>query len=139
METNLEKEMEKMYIELQIITQQMKQLQKQILLLNNQLVELTLLYHSLKEFKDIKEGANILVAVGNGIFANAELKNNQELIVNVGANVAVKKDVDSTRQLILQQADEIKNVQQQMNAELKNLYEQANSIEWEINKLSKTA
>lgn len=132
-----EKELEEKYVELQIVTQQMKQIQKQIMLLNNQMVELTLLHQNMKEFKEIKEGTNILVAIGSGIYANAELKNNQGFLVNIGANVVVRKDVDSTREIIKQQTEEIKGVHEQMVAELRGLYEQANSLEEEINKLAK--
>lgn len=133
----IEKELERKYTELQNIGQQMKQMQRQIMLLNNQLMELTSLHQSLNDFKDIKEGTNIMITLGNGIYANAELKDSKDLLVNIGAGVVVKKDVASTGLLVHQQAEEIKQVHEQMMAELKGLYEQANSMEEEMNKLAK--
>lgn len=134
---DIEKEIEKKYTELQITTQQMKQLQKQIALLNNQLVELTLLQQSINEIRDVKIGTSILVTIGNGIYAKAELKENNEFLVNVGSNTVVKKDIDSTTKLIQQQLEEISGVYEQMMLELRVLYEHANSKEEEINKLAK--
>ena len=134
---DIEKEIEKKYTELQITTQQMKQLQKQIALLNNQLVELTLLQQSINEIRDVKIGTSILVTIGNGIYAKAELKENNEFLVNVGSNTVVKKDIDSTTKLIQQQLGEISGVYEQMMLELRVLYEHANSKEEEINKLAK--
>jgi len=55
------------------------------------------------------------------------------VIVNVGANVAVKKDIRSTKDLINKQAVEIKRFQEEMMVELQKLGLKAGSIEQEIN------
>ena len=133
----IEKELEAKYAELQMIGQQMKQLQKQIVMLNTQILELAQLQLNLTELKDIKPGTSIKITIGNGIYTNAELKNSQELLVNIGAGVVVKKDVDSAKKLIEEQEKEIKQVHEQMMAELKNLYQHANSMDEEMAKLAK--
>ena len=134
---DIEKEIESKYTELQMVSQQMKQMQKQIVLLNHQLLELTALMQSLSELKEVKEGNEIMISFGNGIFARAVIKDSKELLVNVGAGVVVKKDVDGTKQLVQQQAEEIKGVHEQMINEIKSMYEHASSLEDEINKLAK--
>ncbi len=126
------KAMEKKYMEFQIIGQRMKQLQQQIVLVNNQLTELAALQQNLVELKDVKENTKVLMPFGNGIYMSAELKCPGELLVNVGSGVVVKKDIDSTKQIIMQQESEMRDVNEQMMTELKLLYERATSLEQEL-------
>ena len=90
MEEN-QKELQKMYLELQLLDEQMKQIQKQITMLDEQLVELNNTIQALDDFNKTSVGSNILVPLSPGVFANAELKDNKELLVNVGSNIVVKK------------------------------------------------
>lgn len=128
--------LQELYLKLQLLHEQIKEIEKQIQLFNNQVAELTLTMQSLDDFKKIKEGAEILVPINQGMYAKAELKNSTELLVNVGANVSVKKNIEDTKKLITNQIEEIKKLQQQMVLNLQNITSQANLIEGEINKIS---
>ena len=133
----MEKEkMQELYLKLQMVHEQIKEIEKQDQMFNNQLVELTSTIQSLDDFKKLKEGTEILVPLNRGMYAKAELKNNEKLLVNVGSNVTVKKDIESTKKLINEQITEITNVQQQMVMNLQQLTSQAALIEGEINKIS---
>ena len=94
-------ELQEKYIELQMIEQQMKQIQKQAQLVDSQMNELAVAHQALDDIKKTKPGTKILVPISNGIFAKAEIKDNEDLIVNVGANVIVNKDFESTKGLSL--------------------------------------
>ena len=128
--------MQELYLKLQMVHEQIKEIEKQDQMFNNQLVELTSTIQSLDDFKKLKEGTEILVPLNRGMYAKAELKNNEKLLVNVGSNVTVKKDIESTKKLINEQITEITNVQQQMVMNLQQLTSQAALIEGEINKIS---
>ena len=125
------------YLKLQFLHEQIKEMEKQTQLFNNQVVELTLTTQNLNDFKNLKQGTEILVPVNQGIYAKAELKNNKDLLVNVGSNVSVKKNIEDTKKLISNQIEEIKKLQEQMVLNLQKLTLQASSIEKEINELSK--
>lgn len=129
--------LQEQYLKLQFLHEQIKEIEKQTQLFNNQIVELTLTVQSLDDFKNIKQGTEILVPVNQGIYAKAELKNNKDLLVNVGSNVSVKKNIEDTKKLISNQIEEIKKLQEQMVLNLQKLTLQASSIEKEINELSK--
>ena len=133
MEEEKQEEVRQKYMELQILGQQIAQLQKQMQMLESQFIDLALMDQALDDIKNVKEGAKIFVPVGLGIFAKAELKDNKELLVNVGANVAVKKDIPSASRLIKKQLEEIRNVQEETMVELQRLSLHANSLEEEIN------
>lgn len=128
--------MQEQYFKLQYLHEQINEIEKQIQLFSNQIVELTSTVQSLDEFKRITPGTEILVPLSQGMYAKAELKDNNELLVNVGSNVSVKKNVENTKKLINNQIEEIKKIQIQMTSNLQNLTLQAVPLQKEISELS---
>ena len=131
-----EEKLQKMYLEFQMLEQQIKQLEKQSNALKNHLRELVSTSHSLEEIKKIEEKAEILVPISTGIYAKAELKDKSIFIVNVGANIAAAKDIESTKKIIAAQIKEISEVHENVAQELQRHVEKAASIEEEINKIA---
>lgn len=129
--------LQELYVKLQLLHEQIKEIEKQTYLFNEQIVELALTVQSLDDFKNLKEGAEILVPISQGMFAKAELKNSKELLLNIGSNVAVKKNIEDAKNLINNQIEEIKKIQGKMLLNLQKLTSQASVIETEINELSK--
>ena len=127
-----EREAQEMYMEFQAIEAQMRQLQSQLEIITHQLVELTVASNSLDELSKINEGREIFVPLSSGIFAKASLKDKSELLVNVGANVAVKKDIPSTKILLQNQIEEIKKVQHQLVSELERRANHAAQVESQL-------
>jgi prefoldin alpha subunit len=128
--------LQELHFKLQFLHEQIKEIEKQAQLFNNQLNELTLTKQSLDDFKKLEEGTAILVPINPGIYAKAELKNNKDLLVNVGSNVSVKKNVEDTKKLINDQIEEIKKVQAQLLSNLQKLTSKAALTEREFNKIS---
>ncbi len=133
MEEN-QKELQKMYLELQLLDEQMKQIQKQITMLDEQLVELNNIILALDDFNKTAIGSNILVPLSPGVFANAELKDNKKLLVNVGSNIVVKKNVNETKDLLKKRLDAIKKYRDLSLAEMQKMNLQAVNLDQEINK-----
>ena len=133
--TEQEEKVQKLYIEFQLLNQQIQQLEKQNEALNNNLMELVMTSQSLDDFRQIKEKTEIFVPLNSGIFAKAELKKADELIVNVGANVAVKKDISSTKKLVERQLEQLRDIRERMASDLKKLTMQGGMIEEELQKL----
>ena len=133
-----QKELQKMYLELQLLDEQMKQVQKQAVALDEQLVELNNTLQALDDFNKTDIGTNILVSLSPGIFTNAELKNNKELFVNVGNNIVVKKNVAETEEMLKKRQDAINKYREAILVELQKMNAKAVNIEQEINKKVKT-
>ena len=135
--TNQEEEkVQKLYIEFQLLNQQIQQLEKQNEALNNNLMELIMTNQSLDDLKDIKEKTEILVPVSAGIHAKAEIKDVKSFVVNVGANVALVKDLKSTKEIIKNQIVEIRELQESLAEQLQERVAKASSMEQEINQIA---
>ena len=132
-----QKQIQEKYMQMQLLEQQMQQIQKHLQLLENQLHELNITEQALDEIKTTKIGAEILVPMASGIFVKAELKDNKELAVNVGANTVVKKSIEEAKKLITSQVEDITNMQQNLTANFQKLTESAQMLEKELSKLIK--
>lgn len=133
-----EEELQKLYMEFQMLHSNIKQLEKQNEVLEKQLMELLMANQSLNDMKKTKKGTEILVPLSSGIYAKAELKDNENFIVNVGANITVNKDLESTKKVIENQIDEMQTIQRSLVEELQKNTTKAALLEREINKIGST-
>jgi len=99
--------MQDRYIELQMIDQQVKQLQKYLQAFDQQLLEIRSVIGAVQEFSKINKGSTIFAPISNGIFIKARLEDNENLRVNVGNNVVVTKTADEAIALLQSQETEI--------------------------------
>ena len=132
-----EKEIQKKYMEYQVIGERIKQLQEQMQTAEQQLIEIMATLQSLDEFSTLKENDEILVPVNNGIFVKANLKKENKLLVNVGSSVVVDKSIDDTKKLIEKQKDEMEGIRGKIALNLNKLIENAQSLEKELNEIIK--
>ena len=131
-----EKKLQKLYTQFQILDQNIKQMQQQAAALNTQLIDLVSTTKNLDDLKNVKKGTEIFFPVSSGVYAKGEIKDNENLIVNVGADITVKKNLSDTKQIIEKQIGEMKKIQTQTVEELQRLTNQAALIEKEMNNLA---
>jgi len=125
------------YMQMQMINQHLKQMQQQAEAVESQLGELMSTYQALEELKDIKPGTQMLVPISSGIFAKAEIKEAENLLVNVGSDTVVGKDLASTKALITAQLGELKEFHGKMHTEMQKLALASNALEEELGELVK--
>lgn len=131
-----QQELNEKYMELQIIEQQLKQVNQQLLNLDSQLLELQRIEDNLGDITKTKKDTELLVALGGGVFSKAELKDNKTVLVNVGANIVVEKDVPSSKELISNQINQIKDVVKQLEQEFQILAANSQFLQQDLRKLA---
>lgn len=133
--TGNEKQLQEKYLEFQLLERQMKQVQAHLEQIEQQIAEMVVLQHNLGEMKGVSVGRELFVPLGSGIFVNAELKNNKEVLVNVGAGVVVKKSCDSAAEILEHHVSELRSVQGERAYLLDELSHRAGRIEQELSTL----
>ena len=131
----MKKDMQSRYLELQMLSQQIQQIQKQIEMVETQMAELDVIGQSIDDFTKVKLGTEILVPLTNGVFAKAELKDNKNLIVNVGAGTAVNKPAEDTKKMVDKQTSELMNVREEMLGQLQQYVAKARALQEEVENL----
>jgi len=135
--TKNEETARKKYMELQLLQQKMQQVQQQMEELDQQTVQIDATGKSLDEFKEVKEGTEILVPVANGVFARAKVTDTQQLLVNVGASINVQKSVPDVKILMSEQVKELKQLQEDLGKQLQQMAEMAEKAQTELQELVK--
>ena len=123
------------YTQLQMLDKHIKQSQAHLEMLESQIIEINSIIIAIDEMKLVLKGTVLKVPIATGIFIEAKLENNEQFIVNVGANIAVQKDAEQTKALLMTQIQEITQVQQQSMDELQELVTSARELQDQINNL----
>ncbi|GAI04216.1 unnamed protein product, partial [marine sediment metagenome] len=118
------------YLGFQLLNQKLSQLNQQLSLTEQQLMELKLMEENLTNLKKVKSGTKTFSSVGPGIFVESELKDNKEILMNIGASIVVKKSIVSAKTTISKKAEEVSEVMKQLEKEI-------GIVSTELNRLSK--
>lgn len=132
MEKTNEQALQEKYVEFQLLERQIKQIQAQIEQLESKMNELAYLQQSLLEMKDVAVGREIFVPIGAGIFLNAELKDNKDVLVNVGDGVVVKKSFESAAEILEKHVADLRIMGEERVKKLAELSASASRIEQEL-------
>lgn len=130
-----QKELNEKYFELQILEQQLKQVSQQLLSLDNQLLELQRINDNLDDIAKTKKDTEILVALGGGVFSKAELKDSNTVLMNVGANIIIEKDIASSKEVVNHQIGQINDVVKQLEQEFQILAMNSQVLQHDLQKL----
>ncbi|PIO00347.1 prefoldin subunit alpha [archaeon CG10_big_fil_rev_8_21_14_0_10_43_11] len=103
--------------QMQLMQQEAEKIEQQIIELEKRRIELDVVLMSLDEIKNQKK-SDILVPVGSGVFAEGTLKEAKGVLVNVGSNIVVRKDIEDAKKSVKEQIDEIENIKDMLQKEL---------------------
>ncbi|MDD5649973.1 MAG: prefoldin subunit alpha [Candidatus Nanoarchaeia archaeon] len=109
--------MHQKYAELQTVDAQIKQIQQQLMGINQQILELKKVDDDLTEFEKVKTGSKMFFALGPGIFAEGSI-DSKDLLLNVGSNITVKKPIMETKQLIDNQIKELESIVEKLQEDV---------------------
>ncbi len=119
MNQKLNEEKQKMYVEAQIVHQNMKQHSEQIQKVEEKLGELAILLEALDGIRE--NTGKLLPTLGGGVFLNAEIKETENVYVNVGANIIVKKKTAEVKKMLEQQVGELEQYKMQIATQFEQL------------------
>lgn len=132
MDENGKKEMQTLYMELQMLDQQIKATMEQIQMLDSQDKEIILINQNLEDLKNMKAGKEVLIPINNGIFIKGEVKETDKMIISIGAGVAVEKTIPETKIMLDGQLAEVKKIRVDLMSRLNNYTYNAQYIEKQL-------
>jgi prefoldin alpha subunit len=130
-----EQKLQELYVEFQLLTQHLKQLQQQHALLQQQMLEMASSIQSLDDMAKVKEQTEILVPLSSGVFARAKISDTGNLIVNVGANVAVSKTAGQARELMEKQLKESEQLSMKIATQIEKFSKKAVALQSQLKEL----
>jgi prefoldin alpha subunit len=116
------KRLEAMVNELNMYQGQADVLNQQVETVKATISDLNIASETLETIKD-KKDTETLVPIGAGSFIITEIKNTDEVIVGLGAGVAVKKTVDSAQESVKDQKKDLEALLNKMMTDLNKITE----------------
>lgn len=115
-------------MQFQQLQQQIEKVNEHVQHLNSQLSEIDNSTAILKSLEETKTQSEILAPIANGIFIKAKLEDNQNLLVNVGADTVVQKSTTQVITLLDEQKDNIAEKMAHYEAMLQDLHLKAMNL-----------
>jgi len=123
----MNEEIQKKYMQMQMMQQQIQQMHKQLEQLQEQKASLRASIMSIEELQNSKEEREILTPVSQGVFVKSKVNAVKEVLVNVGEGIVVTKKTEDAIKLVQDQVDEIDKMSEdfvnKMNENLRNVSE----------------
>lgn len=136
-QAELQLALQEKYLEYQMIEEQAKKFQEQNEALEKQRSELESLKDAVSEIANTKTGTELFVPMSSGIFIRTEIKDNRQVLMNVGDNVVVPKSVQNAQELIRKQQAEVEGYKEKIQQNLEILTHHLQRIEAELQDLVK--
>ncbi len=127
-----QKLVEQKYMEMQMVSEQLERLRKQLHSTDDKLGQVDFVIASLQEFGTVQAQQEILIPITDGVFAKAILQDTKELFVNVGAGTVVNKDVPSTIQMLERQKVKLSEYRTRLAGVIEKFYEKTESLQAEM-------
>lgn len=124
-----QQELQSMIYKLELYKAQLKAVADNVGLVNASLEEYMLAKDTLKSYKGLKKGKELLVPVGANSFVYVTAKDVKNALVNIGADVTVRCTVDNALERLAKRIDELEGAKTK-------LMTSANALQQEMSKLS---
>jgi len=128
-------ELQRTYMEYQLVGNQIKQLQQQLQQVELSMSDIMSTKQNINDIQSSKEGSEMIVPLSNGIFTKAKLGQNKQLLVNVGAGIVVNKNFLEAAELLDNQLKELTSYRQQIAHNIEIMANKAAQMEQELQKL----
>ncbi|MEM0231435.1 MAG: prefoldin subunit alpha [Candidatus Woesearchaeota archaeon] len=139
METNEKKnrdiELQRLYTDLQILSEQIGELQRQSEEISSRIAEITSAISAIGELAEAKNSEEALIPITGGIYARGRITDAENLVMNVGAGVMVEKKAQDVIKILEERLSELKGYNEQLISQIEQLNSAAVNSETELRKL----
>ena len=130
-----EREVQKKYIMLQMMKQQLNALAEQKNLINEKIEELAVSIDALKKLKNVKEGQNIMTTLGSNVFVSADVQDTEKVLVNIGNGILARKSREDAISFLQKNLEEIGDIDKELTSEINKYVEEIQRLEPELQKM----
>ena len=127
-----QQELQQKFMQFQMLQKHIEQISEHLQMFAQQAEEIEMSASSLQELGNVKNDTEILCPVTNGIFLKAVLKDNQKLLVNVGADTTVEKTIPQVVEMLGEQRKKVLTKVKEGEQLLQNLHQQGMQIYQDI-------
>lgn len=119
-------------LELNVLDMQIRQLEQQAMLVEQQIAEYNGLLANLDDLKKAKKGQSMLFPFSRDIFVEGKLDSN-EVLVNVGSKTLVRKSIDDAKKIMEKQKNQMARANEDIRKEIERIFSRIIELERKLN------
>lgn len=123
------------YLEIQLLQQHLQEVQQQLQIFEQQSTELERINEGLESVQKEKK-KQMFSQLGAGVFLQTELKDNKNVIMNVGSDIFVSKPINEAMELIKKNITETEKIIKKIKEQLSKAQPQLSSLQHELRELA---
>jgi prefoldin alpha subunit len=120
---------QKEIFEFNMLDMQLRQMEQQAIMLEQQILEFQTVIFNLDELKKAKKGQNVLFPMGRDIFAEGKMENSDSLFINIGSKTIVKKNVDETKKIVEKQKETLIGACEEIKSDMEKVFSRILELE----------
>ncbi len=132
----MSKDLEKKYIQLQMLKQQLNAFIEEKNLLNEKISELVMTIDALKKLGKISKGNEIWSSFGSGAFVRSDIKDVEQVLISIGAGVVVRESKERAIDILQGKLSELSAFDSEIVAEVNNMSSMIAELEPEVQRLA---
>ena len=129
-----EKDMQRKYLQMQLMKQQLNGLLEEKSILDEKRSEIMISIEATKKLGSIGKGQEIWAPLGSAAFARSDIKDTEKVMIGIGAGVVVERNKDDAVGILEQRLGELDELDHTMTAEINKFSDQITNIEIELQK-----
>jgi len=119
-------------LELNLLDMQIRQLEQQAVMIEQQIIDQQNLIKDLEELKKAKKGQSLLFPFSREIFVEGKIES-PDVLVNVGSKTLVKKSIDETKKLVEKQKGRLLKTNEELHREIQRIMTRIMELEKKLN------
>lgn len=120
-------------LELNVLDMQIRQLEQQAMLVEQQIQEQSAIILDLEELKKAKKSQNALFPFSRDIFIEGKIENPDSLLVHIGSKVFAKKSIDEAKRIVDRQKQRLLAANEEIAGEIEKIMNRINELENKLN------
>lgn len=132
-EHNHEHDAERKLVELNLLQNELAQLEQQMQFIDKYVQDIQNLEKSLEELKTAKKDHELFSPLGQEVFIRTKIVNPNELLVNVGEKILVKKTINETKEIVGEKTKKAQEIKNQIATQMELILNELNRLEHELN------
>ena len=132
-------ELQKKYIELQMLKQHVNSLVEQKQVIDEKRTELAITLNALNNLHSIAKGDEIWSTLGSGTFVKSDIKDHTNVLVAVGAGVVVSETTENAAKIIESRMADLETIERDIIKQAEAYIERINKLEPDVQRLAEEA
>jgi len=133
----MQRELQRKYVQMQLLKQQMNALLEEKLLVDEKVSEIVTTIDALQNLGKVKKGDEIWSGLGSGSFMRSDVKDIDRVLISVGAGILIKEERSRAIDILQSRLNELNKIDRDLIAEINKFSDNINKLEPEIQRLAK--